>query len=154
MKASWMGWMMLMGLVGLPPQVLVGQQNGGGRPARSVLVRQSATFSGSGLDLSRIGSSADAAIPLRHPDVSPHALATQRTRPWWIFPAIGAGTGAVIMGYRMSQETAECMDPIGCIVGPPVMGALVGGVAGGLVEWITRMVEDASASERVRSSEH
>jgi hypothetical protein len=153
MKASWIGWMMLVGFAALLPQALAGQQSDWVRSAQSILIRQPATFSGSGLNLSRVGSPADAAIPLRHPEFNPHALPTQRVRPWWIFPAVGAGAGAVIMGYRMSQETAECTDPIGCLVGPPLMGAMVGGAAGGLVEWITRMFEDAQASERVRSSE-
>lgn len=65
----------------------------------------------------------------------------RQARAWWRYPIIGAGVGAVLVTVWMAQDTGECMDPIGCFLGPPLVGAVLGGAAGGLVELITRAVE-------------
>lgn len=68
--------------------------------------------------------------------------AAPRSRPWWLLPAIGAGTGGLGMGLAMARRDRACMDPIGCVVLAPLVGFVVGGAAGGVLELMVRLVEE------------
>jgi hypothetical protein len=141
MKIWLTGYVVIAASVLLSPATLGAQQTlAGEAPAHaSVLVRPPPAFaSAEPPRLPAIGVAAEVRFDPAPGGVHGFGGAVVRSpRPWWLYPAVGAGIGVVTLGglayYQCSQR--DCTMDLFAFVVP---GALVGAAVGGFFAVLTR----------------